>query len=65
MQLKLSVGGTVRWGGDLASTLLQFVCLLLFYAFATAFKLYHSSDMMYEMRRRKPAPTLFTDSEDL
>ena len=32
--------------------------LLLFYAIATAFQLYHGSDMWYEMRRRKPEPTL-------
>ena len=30
--------------------------LLLFYAIATVFHLYHGSDMMYEMRR-KPKPT--------
>ena len=32
--------------------------LLLFYTIATVFQLYHSGDMMYEMRRRKPEPTL-------
>ena len=31
-------------------------CLLLFYAIATVFQLYHDSDMMHEMRR-KPEPT--------
>ena len=36
-----------------------FVCLLLFYAIATVFKLYHDGDMMYyDMRRRKPKPTV-------
>ena len=38
--------------------LLRFVCLLLFYAIATVFQLYHGNDMMYEMRRRNPKPTL-------
>ena len=32
------------------------VCLLLFYPKATIFQLYHGTDMMYEMRRRKPEP---------
>ena len=31
---------------------------LLFYAIATIFQLYHGVDMMYEMRRREPEPTL-------
>ena len=37
-----------------------FVCLftLLFYAVATVFQFYLGNDMMYEMRRRKPKPTL-------
>ena len=35
----------------------QYVCLL-FYAIAAIFQLYHGNDMMYEMRRRKPEPTL-------
>ena len=35
-----------------------FVCLLLFYAIATVFKLYHGGYMMNEMRRRQPKPTL-------
>ena len=34
-----------------------FVCLL-FYAIATILQLYHGSDMIYKMRRRKPEPTL-------
>ena len=34
------------------------VCLLLFYAIATVFKLHHGADMMYEMRTRKPESTL-------
>ena len=33
------------------------ICLLLFCGIATAFQ-FHGSDMMYEMRRRKPEPTL-------
>ena len=37
--------------------ILLFVCLL-FYAIATVFQLYHGSDRMYEMRRRKPETTL-------
>ena len=32
--------------------------LLFFYAIAIVFQLYHGGDMMYEMRRRKPKPTL-------
>ena len=35
-----------------------FVCLLLFYAMARVFQLYHGSDMMSEMRRGKPTTTL-------
>ena len=38
--------------------MVKFVCLLLFYAIATVFQLYHGSDMMYEMRRREPKSTL-------
>ena len=34
------------------------VCLLLFYAIATLIQLYHSGDMIYELKRRKPEPTL-------
>ena len=33
-------------------------CLLLFYAIATVFQLYHGGVMTYEMGRRKPDPTL-------
>ena len=33
------------------------VCLL-FCTIATIFQLYHDGDMMYEMRTRKPEPTL-------
>ena len=36
----------------------MFVWLLLCCAIVTVFQLYHSSDMMREMRRRKPEPTL-------
>ena len=43
----------------------RFICLLLFYPIATVFQLYHSDDMMYEMRRRKPKPYTFTDSRNL
>ena len=35
-----------------------FVCLMLFYALARVFQLYHGGDMIYEMKRRKPEPTL-------
>ena len=35
----------------------EYVCLLLFYAIVRVFQLYHGSDMMYMMRRRKPKPT--------
>ena len=46
--------------------MVEFVCLSLFYATATVFQIYQGGDMMYEMRRRKPEPTLFfTDSKDL
>ena len=34
--------------------------LLLFYARATAFRLYNGDDMMHKMRRRKSKPTLFS-----
>ena len=36
------------------------VCLLLLYTIATVFQLYYGSDLMYEMRRRKPKPTLLS-----
>ena len=36
----------------------RFVCLLLFYAIATVVQLYHGTDMMYEIRRRKTECTL-------
>ena len=32
--------------------------LVLFYAIVTVFQLYHAGDMMYDMTRRKPEPTL-------
>ena len=32
--------------------------ICLFYTIATAFQLYHGGDMMYDMRRKKPEPTL-------
>ena len=38
--------------------LTQGVCLLLFYIIATVFQLYFGSDIMYEMRKRKPEPIL-------
>ena len=31
-----------------------------FYTITTVFELYHGGDMMYEMRRREPEPTLPT-----
>ena len=36
---------------------------LLFYVKATVFQLYHGHDMMYEVRRRKPEPTLLHTQE--
>ena len=36
----------------------DWILVLLFYAIATVFRLYHGGDMIYEMRRRKPEPTL-------
>ena len=45
--------GRRRWMGERL-----FCCLLLFYAITTVFQLYHGDDMMSEMRRRKPEPTL-------
>ena len=36
----------------------QMVLFLLFYTLATVFQLFHRGDMIYEMRRRKPKPTL-------
>ena len=35
----------------------------LFYATVTVFQLYHGGDRMYEMRRRKPEPTLLQTQE--
>ena len=34
------------------------VCLLLIYAMATVFQLYHDPDMMYDIRRKKLGPTV-------
>ena len=34
------------------------VCLLWFYATATVFQLYLGSDLMHDMRRKQPEPTL-------
>ena len=44
--------------GNVAEWATYIVCLSLFYAIAIVFQLYHSSDMMYEMRRRQREPTL-------
>ena len=41
----------ISWKEDL-------LCLLLFYAIAILFQLYHGDDMMYEVRRRKFEPTI-------
>ena len=38
-------------------------CFVAFYAVATVFQLYHGSDMMYEIRRRKPAPMFLLTKE--
>ena len=37
---------------------IQFVCLLMFYAIAIVFQLYHGGDMKHEMRKRQSEPTL-------
>ena len=42
----------------IASWIAVWFVLLLFYAIATVFHLYLVGDMMHEMRRRKPGPTL-------
>ena len=34
-------------------------CLLLFYAIVIVFQLYHGSENMYQVRKRKPEPTLW------
>ena len=38
--------------------MIMFVYLLSFYGIATVFEVYDGTDMIYEMRRRKPKPTL-------
>ena len=38
-----------RWQTVAVLDFLNVVCLLLFYAIATVFQLYHGSDMIYEM----------------
>ena len=43
----------------LYTRIIHHVCLL-FYAIATLFQLYHGGDMMNEMRKRKPEPTILT-----
>ena len=48
--------GCVVWGD--ATKRSGVVYVLLFYAIATVFQLHHGGDMMYEMRRRKPVPTV-------
>ena len=39
---------------------LSLFALLLFYAIAMVFQLYHSGDMMYEMRRKSESTLLLT-----
>ena len=34
------------------------VCLLLFYTLSTVLPLYHGGDMLHEMKRGEPEPTL-------
>ena len=51
---------------DFGSIDLCLLCLLLlFYTLATVFQLYHGGAMMYEMRRRKPEPTLLLNQRIL
>ena len=53
MQLKEKV---IMSSISVMQAMLMIICLLLFYAMAKVFQLYHVGDMMYEMR--KPEPTL-------
>ena len=48
--------GLVRYEATLHGNRTNSVCL--FYTIVTLFQLHHGDDMMYEMRRRKPEPTL-------
>ena len=43
-------------GDRLVGVMKRFICLLLLF-YATVFQLDHGSDMMYEIKRRKPEPT--------
>ena len=63
-----SVGSTIKWpqvGTHTDMTLDLFLFwVLLFYAIATMFQLYHGGHMMYEIKEKARAYT-FTDSMDL
>ena len=52
----LLTNGPVRYEAALHGYGTSRFCL--FCAIATVFQLYHGSNMMYEMRRRNPEPTL-------
>ena len=52
-----AVPPTKHGHGHLKLLVVCFVCCL-FYPIATVFQLYLGSDIMYEMRWRKPGPTL-------
>ena len=56
--LHLQGGADIQFGVSLFCVFI-FVYLLLFYVIKTVFQLYHGSDTMSEIRRRKPEPTLF------
>ena len=48
----------VLWPAIACSINYWFFFVLLFYTIVIVFQLYHGGDMMHEMRRRKPEPTL-------
>ena len=48
--------GPMRCEAGLYGSRMRLACL--FYAIVTVFQLYHECDMMYQMTRRNPEPTL-------
>ena len=50
--------GRVDWRGCVPDIQQVGTGCLLFYAIATVFQVYHGRDMIYEIRKRKPASTL-------
>ena len=62
METKNAVDSFWEWPTYIwcAEHMMWIVCLFLLYGIATVFQLYHGSNMSYEMRRRKPEPTLLT-----